>query len=138
MPREMKESGVDWIGEIPTSWTTSKLKYIGTYINGYLFKSSMFSKSGKRVLRLQDLSKSYHNPQYFSGTVDTKFMASKGDILVSWNATLDAFVYQMHDCLSQICGVCRCSYLIVDNRNVFAFAAQTDHRLYKIISELAV
>ena len=97
MPREMKESGVDWIGEIPTSWTTSKLKYIGTYINGYLFKSSMFSKSGKRVLRLQDLSKSYHNPQYFSGTVDTKFMASKGDILVSWNATLDAFVWDGED-----------------------------------------
>lgn len=28
MPREMKDSGIEWIGTIPTSWSISKLKYV--------------------------------------------------------------------------------------------------------------
>ncbi len=38
MSREMKDSGVEWIGEIPEDWKITKLKYLGTYINGYAFK----------------------------------------------------------------------------------------------------
>lgn len=30
MAREMKNSGIEWIGTIPREWSTSKLKYIGT------------------------------------------------------------------------------------------------------------
>ena len=26
--REMKDSGIEWIGDIPTSWTTNKGKYL--------------------------------------------------------------------------------------------------------------
>lgn len=28
MSREMKESGIDWIGSIPKSWNTIKFKYL--------------------------------------------------------------------------------------------------------------
>lgn len=34
----MKDSEVEWIGEIPEEWDISKVKYIGRYINGYAFK----------------------------------------------------------------------------------------------------
>ena len=30
---EMKDSGVEWIGEIPKEWTVSKIKYLGTQSN---------------------------------------------------------------------------------------------------------
>lgn len=40
---EMKDSGVEWIGDIPTNWRRSKLKYLGEYINGYAFKPSDWS-----------------------------------------------------------------------------------------------
>ena len=38
MNRKIVDSGVEWIGKIPQHWTTSKIKYIGQYVNGYAFK----------------------------------------------------------------------------------------------------
>ena len=32
MPREMKESGISWIGEIPRNWDLTKLKYVAPKI----------------------------------------------------------------------------------------------------------
>ena len=34
MSREMKDSGVEWIGEIPKNWKISKLNILLTCING--------------------------------------------------------------------------------------------------------
>ena len=36
---EMKDSGVEWIGEIPKHWKISKYKYEITIQNGYPLKS---------------------------------------------------------------------------------------------------
>lgn len=30
--REMKDSGIEWIGAIPTTWHTKKMKYISNFI----------------------------------------------------------------------------------------------------------
>ena len=30
--REMKDSGIEWIGEIPKAWVLDKLKHYGTHI----------------------------------------------------------------------------------------------------------
>ena len=30
--REMKDSGIEWIGAIPTTWHTQKMKYISNFI----------------------------------------------------------------------------------------------------------
>ncbi|GAB3481083.1 restriction endonuclease subunit S [Marinomonas epiphytica] len=39
----MKDSGVDWIGEIPEHWDLSKLKYYIDILPGYAFKSELYS-----------------------------------------------------------------------------------------------
>lgn len=91
--REMKDSGIEWIGEIPTTWKTSKLKYLGKYINGYAFKPEDWGNSGKKIIRIQDLTGSNDKPNYYDGTIDSKYEVKNGDILVSWAATLDAFVW---------------------------------------------
>ena len=36
----MKDSGIEWIGEIPESWETVRTKYIISFINGYAFDST--------------------------------------------------------------------------------------------------
>ena len=36
MPRKMKDSGVEWIGEIPEDWEVLKIKYMATQ-KGTLF-----------------------------------------------------------------------------------------------------
>lgn len=95
--RTMKDSGIEWIGEIPESWGFSKLKYIGTYINGYAFKPDDWGSVGKKIIRIQDLTGSNDNPNYYNGTIDSKYNVTFGDILVSWAATLDAFIWTKED-----------------------------------------
>ena len=38
--REMRDSGVEWIGEIPKDWNCCKQKYRFTLINGRAFKDN--------------------------------------------------------------------------------------------------
>ena len=94
---QMKDSGIEWIGEIPEKWSFSKLKYIGNYINGYAFKPDDWGSVGKKIIRIQDLTGSNDNPNYYNGTIDEKYNVTNGDILVSWAATLDAFVWSKED-----------------------------------------
>lgn len=57
MTRKMKDSGIEWIGEIPEDWETIKLKLIVNTIKGYAFKSEMFSSDGIPVVKASDLKK---------------------------------------------------------------------------------
>lgn len=94
---EYKDSGVQWLGEIPSHWETPRLNQIGKYINGYAFKPKDWTDSGLPIIRIQDLTGSNDNPNYFSGSIDTKYLIHDNDILVSWAATLDAYVWKRGD-----------------------------------------
>ena len=71
--RTMKDSGIEWIGEIPLDWGTSKMRYIGQYINGYAFKPDDWSSEGKRIIRIQDLTGTNNNPNYYAGQLPDKY-----------------------------------------------------------------
>lgn len=51
----MKDSGIEWLGEIPEHWETSPLKYLGKFINGFSFKSTDFESTGVRVLKISNI-----------------------------------------------------------------------------------
>lgn len=51
----MKDSGVEWIGEIPEDWEISKLKFMGHFVNGYAFPSSSFTTDGVRVMKIANI-----------------------------------------------------------------------------------
>ena len=97
MARKMKDSGIEWIGEIPEGWEVSKLKYLGRYVNGYPFKPDDWGDKGKSIIRIQDLTGSNDSPNYYDGNIDAKYHIKNGDILVSWAATLDAFIWNKGD-----------------------------------------
>lgn len=92
--REMKDSGVEWIGEIPATWQLYKMKYLGKYINGFPFKPDDWGDTGKPIIRIQDLTGTNKEPNYYRGELDSKYLVTNGDILVSWAATLDAFEWE--------------------------------------------
>jgi type I restriction enzyme, S subunit len=58
MIRPMKDSGVEWIGEIPEHWDITKLKNEIRFVNGYAFDSSDLSieKEGYPVIRIGDFT----------------------------------------------------------------------------------
>ena len=53
----MKDSGVEWLGEVPAHWTIPSLKYNISTRKGVAFKSSDFCDSGIRVVKASDIKK---------------------------------------------------------------------------------
>lgn len=54
--REMKNSGIDWIGDIPSGWRVCKLKKIIKFFNGYAFDSNVLKSDGLYpVVRIGDI-----------------------------------------------------------------------------------
>lgn len=82
----LRPSGIDWLGDIPQHWETSKLKYIGEARNGLTYSPDDICEQGKGVLVLR--SSNIQNEQlclednvYVSKEVD-ELMMKEGDILI--------------------------------------------------------
>ena len=86
----MKNSGVDWIGEIPEHWEVKKLKYLIDSKAGYAFPSQQFSQEGISVIRISelningsvDISNSPKLPFSFAKFLE-EFCVVSGDILMA-------------------------------------------------------
>lgn len=76
---------------IPAGWIQSRVKYLGTYMNGYPFKPSDWGTEGRPILRIQDLSGSNSEPNRFDGEIDPRYMIRRGVILISWSASLGVY-----------------------------------------------
>ncbi|MDS5878603.1 type I RM modification enzyme [Streptococcus pneumoniae] len=70
-----------------------KLGQVATFINGYAFKPQDWSSEGKEIIRIQNLTKTSKVINYYSGTIDKKYIVEAGDILISWSGTLGVFLW---------------------------------------------
>lgn len=52
---KMKDSGIEWLGEVPGHWEIKPLKRIGYILSGYAFDSSLFITEGIRVLKIANI-----------------------------------------------------------------------------------
>lgn len=81
----MKNSGVDWLGEVPEHWNVCRIKYIGTAIMGLTYSPEDVVEYGTIVLRstnLQygkiDLTDTVH----VDTKIPKKLFLKEGDILI--------------------------------------------------------
>lgn len=92
--REMKDSGIEWIGEIPKSWICCKQKYVIKLINGRAYSDSEFEEDGKYpILRVGNL---FSNPVWYSSSMELepdKF-CEKGDLLYSWSMSYAPVIWE--------------------------------------------
>lgn len=65
---EMKDSGIDYIGEIPSAWVTKRLRHIGNTQNG-ISKGAEFFGAGYPFVSYGDVYKNYSLPDIPSGLV---------------------------------------------------------------------
>ncbi|WP_346711945.1 restriction endonuclease subunit S [Phocaeicola plebeius] len=84
----LKDSGIEWIGEIPEHWNTYQLKRCSKFINGYAFNSNHFNKDkGIPVIRIGDILNeqiSFENIVYVQENNELeKFIVHKNDILIA-------------------------------------------------------
>jgi type I restriction enzyme, S subunit len=77
----------------PEGWTETTLGSLGRYLNGRAFKTSEWAKTGRPIIRIQDLTGSNRSPNYFQGEVEDRYVVRPGDLLISWSATLGAYIW---------------------------------------------
>lgn len=65
-----------------------RLGDIATYINGYAFKPKDWGTKGLPIIRIQNLTGSSKEINFYDGDIDEKYIVRKGDILIAWSASL--------------------------------------------------
>jgi len=85
---EIKDSGVEWIGEIPSHWETIKLKYQGDVIIGLSYSPDNVVDEGEdstlvmRSSNVQDGKTSFHDNVFVNSDIPDKLRTRENDILI--------------------------------------------------------
>lgn len=86
---KMKDSGVEWIGEIPEHWEVSRLKFIGEAIIGITYNPSEitdeYQDDSFLVLRssnIQNGNLDFSDCVFVKKDIKEKYITKKGDILL--------------------------------------------------------
>ena len=79
--------------KLPPEWEWKKFREVADFINGRAFKPSEWGKIGLPIIRIQNLTDSSKEFNYFDGKVQEDNLIYKGDILISWSASLGAFIW---------------------------------------------
>ena len=72
---------------------------LASFINGSAFKPEEWSLSGLPIVRIQNLTQENASFNYYDGDSCSKIRITKGDVLVSWSATLGVFTWDKGDAL---------------------------------------
>ncbi|SFP59994.1 restriction endonuclease subunit S [Pseudomonas borbori] len=81
---QYKDSGVEWLGEVPRDWEVIPLKRVADFINGAAFKPSEWAESGVPIIRIENLNGG-ENFNYFSGDLDPRYIVEPGELLFGWS-----------------------------------------------------
>lgn len=72
---------------------------LGEFINGFAFKPTDWGDSGLPIIRIQNLTDPDKPLNRTMRLVPAKYRVEPGDLLVSWSATLDAFIWDKEPAL---------------------------------------
>ena len=81
----MKPSGIEWIGDMPERWRTTRIKYIAPAWNGLTYDPADVSDTGTPVLRSGNIQNGELDLQDLVrvvGSIPEKSLARSGDILI--------------------------------------------------------
>ena len=78
---------------LPKGWQWVRLGDVAEYINGMAFKPTDWKTAGLPIIRIQNLTSSEAHFNYYQGDFDKKYLVENGDLLISWSASLDAFIW---------------------------------------------
>lgn len=79
---------------LPDGWRRTDLGSLGLYFNGRGFKKLEWRDHGRPIIRIQNLTGSSTVYNYFDGVAEERYIARSGDLLVSWAATLGAYIWK--------------------------------------------
>ena len=77
--------------DMKQSWERKKLGDVATYVNGFAFKPEQWVDSGIPIIRIQNLNNPEAPYNYCNIEIPSKYIVEKGDILISWSASLGVY-----------------------------------------------
>lgn len=72
----------------------TRLGDVATYINGFAFAPDDWSENGLPIIRIQDLTGNSYQMNRYAGEYNPKYEVNRGDVLISWSASLGVYVWQ--------------------------------------------
>ncbi|MHB1681506.1 MAG: restriction endonuclease subunit S [Bacilli bacterium] len=81
---EYKDSGVEWLGEVPEHWDVVPLKGLAEFINGDAFNPTEWSEAGLPIIRIQNLNGG-EEFNYYEGKTQERYLVRPGDLLFGWS-----------------------------------------------------
>jgi type I restriction enzyme S subunit len=104
---------------LPNGWQRTTLGDLGRYLNGRAFKRAEWRDEGRPIVRIQNLTGSSDTFNYFQGEADDRHVVRHGDLLVSWAATLGAYLWDGPEA--------------VLNQHIFKVESRIDERFHKYL-----
>jgi type I restriction enzyme, S subunit len=82
------------LGPIPEGWEVRPFAALGDYVNGHAFKPDDWGSDGLPIIKIRELKNGVtdETPRY-SGDLGPKYAIADGDLLFSWSADLDAYLW---------------------------------------------
>lgn len=88
--------------DTPAGWSRIRMGEATEFINGLAFKPEEWKEAGLPIVRIQNLSNPHQPLHYTDKEIPEKFIIDDGQLLFSWSATLDAFIWNRGKaCLNQ-------------------------------------
>ncbi|HCG8040049.1 TPA: restriction endonuclease subunit S [Vibrio parahaemolyticus] len=83
----MKDSGVEWLGEVPEHWSMKRLKYLGEAKNGLTYSPEDVVSQGEGVLvlrssNIQDAKLSFRDNVYVDMDIPSRIRTKENDLLI--------------------------------------------------------
>ena len=79
---------------LPDGWRWANLGELAEFINGAAFKPTDWAAEGKPIIRIQNLTNPAAKINRTTRSVGEKYAVDHGDLLVSWSATLEVFIWK--------------------------------------------
>lgn len=88
-----KDSGVQWLGEIPGHWEATRLKNVMKLLNGRAYLQPELQESGKyRILRVGNF---FTNDKWYYSDMELESQkyCENGDLLFAWSASFGPYIW---------------------------------------------
>lgn len=82
------------LGLMPEGWNVRAFSDLGVYVNGFAFKPADWGTDGPPIIKIRELKNGVtDDTPRFDGNLPAKYVISDGDLLFSWSAHLDAYLW---------------------------------------------
>lgn len=135
-----KDSGVEWLGEVPAHWDTAPLKRLADFVNGEAFKPTEWADFGIPIIRIQNLNGG-DDFNHFDGKVDERYLVRKEDLLFGWSGnrgtSFGPFIWQRQGLYALNQHIFRVCPFSIDKRDLYwllkAVTAHVEEQAHGII-----